>query len=197
MHIGRSRGLNPGSYVLSTEGSTLTIKMNLHYNPDRLCGVGRVAQFFFCSQEAHSEERDEIRRIAANMRQQEEDRRRRETESAEEENRRILEQNRRDQEDYNRKMQEWNKEMNEKCNYSQCRNGYERCGYCNEKGWVENNKNRSTCHVCKGPGKRPCGHCNGTMKKYPNGKSQPSLPSSRSTRSLPTFGSMPDYENMI
>jgi hypothetical protein len=197
MHIGRSQHLNPQRYVLGLTGDCLSIAMNLNSQPGRLARVGRVAHFYFCSSEALQEEAQEIRSRAEQMRREEEDRRRREVERAHSDNQRIQQENQREQERYNRAMSDWNKEMNEKCNYSQCQHGYNKCGVCNGRGHNTNNNHTSSCSSCSGQGKRPCQSCNGTMKKHPNGVSQPSQPHFRDQVSIPSFGSMPNYEAMI
>lgn len=197
MHIGRSRHLNPSDFVLSQDGSTLQIAMNLCAKPSNLACIGRVAQFFFCSSEALNEEAQEVRRRAEIMRQDEEDRRRNEIQRAHDENKRIQQDNQREQQNYNKAMADWNKEINEKCNYSQCNRGYSKCGVCQGRGNNTNNGHTSKCTSCSGQGKNPCSHCNGSMKKHPNGLSQPSQPRMRDPVSIPSFGSMPNYESMI
>lgn len=197
MHIGKSRALNPRRYVLKMNGDNLLIEMNLNSQPENCARIGRVAQFFFCSSEAHNEEAQEIRRRADGMRRDEEDRRRNETQRAQEQNQRITQENQREQERYNKAMADYQKEMNERCNYSQCQSGYNKCGVCSGRGHNTNNNHTTECSSCKGQGKRPCQSCDGTMKKHPRGVSQPSQPRFRDQISMPTFGSMPDYESMI
>jgi len=196
-HIGQSQYLFPKLYVTSISNGELVIKMNLSLNPKKIPAVGRVIHFQLQQGEATAEESREVSKRANSMRKQEQERRDDELKRAQNENKEIERQNKQDQEDYAKKMKEWEKETNEKCNYSQCNKGYQKCGVCNSRGWNENNGHKSTCSSCKGQGKNECGHCNGTMKKHPNGLSQPSIPSSRSIRDMPTFGSMPNYEDMI
>ena len=193
--LGRSRRLNPSGYLVRLQGDTLILQMNLdnRVNP---WGCGRALQFALCESEALSMEQQAINEIAEDMTRREEQNRSHQIQRAQERNQQITQDNERAQKDYQRKMEEYHKMINEKCNYSQCTQGYSKCGVCNGRGHNTNNNHTSECSSCRGAGKRPCNNCNGTMKRHQS-VNLPSAPNARSLEPIPTFGSLPNYRDQI
>jgi len=197
IHVGRSCTLNPSTFVIEMKQNIMIIKVNLGAHAGRLCGGGRVVHFALCRYEAEAEEQQEIRRQAAIMRQEEDQRRREAIDRAHRDNNDIQKENQNAQQDYNRAMAEYQKKCQERCNYSQCSGGQTKCGVCNGRGNNTNNNHVSTCSSCSGRGRNPCNNCEGTMLKYPKGCDQPREPRFKDPKEIPSFGPMPNYEDMI
>jgi len=196
VNLGKSHTLNPVCFQVSTSGDAIIVRSNLKERGSH-CGCARAIQFELCSGEAHQQEEQEISQTVAYMLAREQESRANAVRRVQERNQEIARRDAHDQEEYQRKMQEYQRSVNERCNYSQCQSGYNKCGVCAGRGHNTNNNNTSSCSSCGGQGRRPCSHCDGTQKKYPNGLSTPSVPSASPMEPLPTFGPLPNYRHQI